>query len=894
MEDNVEKSNNKRLSGRSVIVILVFFAVFFLMALFFGIARKSNSDTGMILIGFFCCVFAALTVVLLLMLYYILKDHRGAKVENDNEIKELSEEKSREEDILLQNQLVIGNMRQFIWEMDLSTGDAVLIETEYSKRRCMEHKLPSDRTKVFSFIVKRADEESKKIIESSIELLRQGREINDVIRYTPEANIPDRILRFHMVPVRSKNGVVEKAVGTTRDITEENFRSGEFQRALSFFRATRNPKLYLACRINLTKNFLVESRPDMPSYRETLTYDEITRTGPGFLGELDDGRKVSEILERNALIQSYADGNRKNTFIIKQRISGNIVWVEVTVVLLENPETGDIEMFFYAIDVTETEIERRIISLLTQDVYDHVVVINPYNSSVRFMGKSPSPTRNGLEKLIDYSSYLELTVEENVCKEDRERVLSQLSLPSIKYHLKEKDSYSTTVEWVGNDGKKVWKLLQYFYLSNSRDMILACASDVTVHHEKEQSMITDLRNALTKAKSADVAKSQFLSRISHDIRTPIAAILNLTDFAAQDIDSHEKLADDISKIKTSGTFLLSLINDVLDVSKIDSGVIELHDEIYSLGQYLTNIENIISPMSNDRSVFTNVKSDFGDIKAIVTDSVRLNQITLNLLSNAMKYTPSGGRVSFYAKVSPLPKDYDAAGKKDVDTLLAFDVEDTGIGMSEKFQRHMFDEFSQEDSNPLRSNKIAGTGLGLAIVKKLIDLMGGTISVQSALEKGTSIHVELPVKVANDDLTAKEKTIEESASEPIKGQILLAEDNEINAMIADRIFKDIGVSMDRAADGAKALELFTGHSEGYYDAIFMDIQMPEMDGYQATQAIRSADRSDSATIPIIAMTADAFTGAMKKALESGMNDYTTKPLDTNKIRALLHKYVKKNN
>ncbi|MBQ3902667.1 MAG: hypothetical protein II745_04735, partial [Lachnospiraceae bacterium] len=313
MEDNVEKSNNKSLSGRSMIIILVFFAVFFLMALFFGLARKSNSDTGMILIGFFCCVFAALTVVLLLMLYYTLKDHRGAKVENDNEIKELSEEKSHEEDILLQNQLVIGNMRQFIWEMDLSTGDAVLYETEYSKRKCMEHKLPSDRTKVFSFIVKRADEESKKIIESSIELLRQGREINDVIRYTPEANIPDRILRFHMVPVISKNGVVEKAVGTTRDITEENFRLGEFQRELSLFRAIRNPKLYLTCRINLTKNFLVESRPDMPSYRETLTYDEITRTGPGFLGELDDGRRISEVLERNALIKSYAEGNRKNT-----------------------------------------------------------------------------------------------------------------------------------------------------------------------------------------------------------------------------------------------------------------------------------------------------------------------------------------------------------------------------------------------------------------------------------------------------------------------------------------------------------------------------------------------------------------------------------------------------
>ena len=892
MEERADKASNKRLSGRSVVIILVFFAVFFLMALFFGLARKANSDTGMIMIGFFFCVFAALTVVLLLMLYFTLMDHNRTKAEHDNEIKELSEEKSREDDILSQNQLAIGNMRQFIWEMDLSTGDALLFETDYTRRRCIEHKLPSDRTKVFSFIVERADEESKKIIESSIELLRKGREINDVIRYTPEADIPDRLLRFHMVPVISKDGAIEKAIGTTRDITEENFRSDEFQRELNLFRSLRDPKLYLAARINLTKNFLVESRPDMPSYRQTLTYDEITRTGPGFFGELEDGRKVSDVLDRNALIRSFTEGSRRNTYVIKQRINGNFVWVRMITVLLENPETSDIEFFFYSMDITETELERRIIALLTRDVYENVVVINPYNSSIRFMGRPQSPTKNGLEEMIDYPSFIELAVEKYVCKEDRERVLSQLSIPSIKYHLKEKDPYSATVEWIGNDGKKVWKLIQYSYLSMSKDMILACISDATMHHEKEQSMISELRKALENAKSADVAKSQFLSRISHDIRTPIGAILNLTDFATQDIDSKENLVDDLSKIKTSGTFLLSLINDVLDVSKIDSGVIELHEETYSLEQYLTNIENIINPMSNDRSVFTNVKSDFGDIKAIVTDSVRLNQITLNLLSNAMKYTPSGGRVSFFAKTSPLPKATDTVGKKDLDTLLAFDVEDTGIGMSEKFQRHMFDEFSQEDSNPLRSNRIAGTGLGLAIVKKLIDLMGGTISVRSALEKGTSIHVELPVKAANEDLIADEKD-DGSQDDPIKCQILLAEDNEINAMIADRIFKDIGVSLDRAADGAKAVSLYTGHSEGYYDAVFMDIQMPEMDGYQATQEIRSAGRSDSSTIPIIAMTADAFTDAMKKARECGMNDYTTKPLDVKKIRALLLKYIKKN-
>ena len=804
----------------------------------------------------------------------------------------LSGEKSREEDILLHNELTMGYMKQFIWEMDLSTGDAVLFETDYTKKRCAEHGLPTDRTKVFSYIVERADEESKKIIKSSIELLRKGREVNDVIRYTPEVKIPDRILRLHMTPIISKDGTIEKAIGTTRDITEENFRSSEFRRELSFFRSIRDPKLYLASRINLSKNFLVESRPDMPSYRNTLTYDEITRTGPGFLGELEDGRRVSAVLDRKTLINDFTEGSRKNTFIVKQHIRGNTVWVRVITVMLENPDTGDIEMFFYSTDVTETELERRIVSRLSQDVYESVVVINPNNSSMRFVGRIPPELTHGNGDMFDYTANLLQAVEKNVCKADRERVISLFQLPKVRYYLKENDSYAITADWTDNDGNKVWKMVQFSFLLDSKEMILACVSDVTESHMKEQSMIDGLRMALEKAKSADAAKSQFLSRISHDIRTPIGAILNLTDFAQQDIDSREKLLDDLSKIKTSGTFLLSLINDVLDVSKIDSGVIELHEDVYPLKNYLTNIENIINPMSNDRSLFTNIKTDFGDVTAIVTDSVRLNQITLNLLSNAMKYTPSGGRVFFFAKTSPLTDVSEEMKKKGLDTLLSFDVDDTGIGMSEEFQQHMFDEFSQEASNPLRRNRIGGTGLGLAIVKKLIDLMGGTITVRSALEKGTSIHVELPVRAGTDDLTAEED-VDESSQGSISGHILLAEDNEINAMIAERIFKDIGVSMDRAANGTKALELFTGHSEGYYDAIFMDIQMPEMDGYQTTRAIRSSDKNDSTTVPIIAMTADAFTDAMKKALDSGMNDYTTKPLDIKKIRTLLKKYIKNN-
>jgi len=418
--------------------------------------------------------------------------------------------------------------------------------------------------------------------------------------------------------------------------------------------------------------------------------------------------------------------------------------------------------------------------------------------------------------------------------------------------------------------------------------VIFLIDDMTIETERRNRLLArleeqnrQLEEAVQTAESANAAKGQFLSRISHDIRTPIGAILNLTEFAKEDKHDEQKLDADLDKIATSGRFLLSLINDVLDISKIDSGKIELKPQRYAYTEYLSEIRNMILPMCAERDMACEICSGVPEQVVGMTDKVRLNQITLNLLSNAVKYTPKGGHIRFATSSEEMP-----TGR----IRFTFSVEDDGIGMSEEFQRVMFDEFAREENNPLRMETIAGTGLGLPIVKRLVDLMGGEIEVESALGKGTKVTVHLPMELAPQEDPAAAQAADVAGEKRVRGRILLAEDNEINIEIALRIFEDIGVTVDHAPNGQEEVALFASSAPGYYDAVFTDIQMPVMNGYEAAAAIRALDREDASQVPIIAMTADAFADAMQRAHDAGMTDFVTKPLNRDELRKILEEIL----
>lgn len=408
--------------------------------------------------------------------------------------------------------------------------------------------------------------------------------------------------------------------------------------------------------------------------------------------------------------------------------------------------------------------------------------------------------------------------------------------------------------------------------------------DITVEEQRRQVLYNEinrknqeLENVAQKAESAAHAKSEFLSRMSHDIRTPMNAIIGLTHLAQEEEDL-QVVREYLHNIDTSSDFLLGLINDILDMSKIENGELTLKEDAYTREEFMNSINTVIKPLMDKREIQFVFRME-ENVECIRVDRLRYNQIFFNLLSNAAKFTPKGGTVEFTTEGLPV---------RDDKVGIRFHIKDNGIGMSPEFLPHLYDPFSQERVKG--GEDVKGTGLGLPIVKSLVDIMGGTISVQSELGKGTEFIVELYVPVAEAET---EKTVSEIATENLKdARILLVEDNDINIYVAQLILEKAGCLVEIAKDGKEAVEHFKESGINYYHAILMDVRMPIMNGIDATKAIRALNREDAATIPIIAMTADAFDEERKKTLEAGMNYHLSKPINPRLLYKILSEFLKK--
>ena len=395
-------------------------------------------------------------------------------------------------------------------------------------------------------------------------------------------------------------------------------------------------------------------------------------------------------------------------------------------------------------------------------------------------------------------------------------------------------------------------------------------------HEKE------LEKAVLEAKNANEAKTRFLFNMSHDIRTPMNAIIGFSELLEKHIDEKDKAIDYLGKIKSSSNFLLSLINYVLEMARIESGKLVLKKEVGCVTELIESLTDVFETGVKKKFITYSCKTDIQH-KYVICDEIKVREIFINIIGNSVKYTPEGGKISVSVKEEPFEKENYIAYR--------IIVEDNGIGMSKEYLPHIFEEFSREHTST--ESKVTGTGLGLPIVKSLIDMMGGTIEVESQLGCGTKMNVVLPFELASEKQILEEKQKEkEKISDSILGKrVLLAEDNELNAEIAMTVLKENGLKAERAANGKQCMEMLKKMPEDYYDMILMDIQMPEMDGYEATRRIRNLDDA-RADIPIVAMTANAFEEDRQKALESGMNAHVSKPVDMNMLFKVMTQILKK--
>ena len=401
--------------------------------------------------------------------------------------------------------------------------------------------------------------------------------------------------------------------------------------------------------------------------------------------------------------------------------------------------------------------------------------------------------------------------------------------------------------------------------------------------EKEMEHKRELQEALDKANKANNAKSEFLFNMSHDIRTPLNAVLGLAELAKLKKDSEGRLEEYLDNIIVSGNYLLGVLNDVLEMARIENNKITIDEELVDVEEFkhgcLVSIEELVKNKDIDFSI-----EDNGTNKYLYFDKVHVQEIFMNLASNAIKYTPEGGSVKVVTNES-----YDA--KNDI-VYIESSFIDTGIGMSEEFIEHAFDSFERERTTA--SANLTGTGLGLAIVKRLIDLMNGTISIESTKGEGTIITVKLPLRKGEaSDYVDKDEYVEDTSYDLRGISVLLAEDNDINAEIVMEFFEYGDMSIERARDGLECVEMLKAAPNDKYDIILMDIQMPNMDGYEATKVIRELEDPVKSNIPIVAMTANAFKEDVDKAINAGMNAHIAKPIDATKLIDTLNEIVEEN-
>lgn len=418
-------------------------------------------------------------------------------------------------------------------------------------------------------------------------------------------------------------------------------------------------------------------------------------------------------------------------------------------------------------------------------------------------------------------------------------------------------------------------------------IVLAFVSVIMVHRSSQMVKIEQENNqALNRlrlaAEAANKAKSTFLSNMSHDIRTPMNAIIGFTNIGLKQNPSQE-IKNCLEKISNSSEHLLTLINDVLDISRIESGKIQYVPTPTDIREVTDTVLNIMYGFLSNRNIDFSVNRAVIETPYVLADAVRIREILVNILGNAVKFTDDGGTIVF-------EMDHHS-GEDDSHIVICYRISDTGVGMSEEFVERIFDEFSQEDISARTQYK--GTGLGMAITKRYVDLMGGTIVVESKKNEGSTFTVEIPMELIEESELQKQGGIPATKMELADVKVLMAEDNELNAEIAMLQLVEEGIQVTRASDGMEVVEIFEENPPDTFDMILMDVMMPKMNGYEATREIRNlSDRPDGRMIPIIAMTANAFAEDVQASLDAGMNGHIAKPINMDEVIKAIARNVKR--
>ncbi|MDO4481998.1 MAG: PocR ligand-binding domain-containing protein [Bacillota bacterium] len=782
--------------------------------------------------------------------------------------------------------LITGTGMERITEIMQQDDDYVLLSAKLLKNIAPEHK------KALGDLI-------------SVKALKEKSKITGYIgsvSYRVEGEEGDRWAEANLFIGTNEDGVpVANILG--RDITEAHEQQAAKERELKAS-AAKDQILSDITKTLYSYNATVNLNTGKYSLIIGTGMDEIIR----HFSRTDDYEKACEYLLEKALPEYPEEMNRRfslNALRAQQHLKGHIGqieyaartesgigWFEVNA-FMGVDEEGNPTANILGREITETHEaqERRENELRAAAARDQLLsgvtkMLYSFNMTINVnTGKYTLITGTGLSDVLsvitatdDYEVVYNKILDD-IDEEYLQRAVNLMSLDNYRGR-SDRTGYLGTEEFpMHHNGSVEWHEINVFagYDEKGEPIINILGRDVTEAHEK-----ADTKAQLEIANASSAAKSAFLFNMSHDIRTPMNAIIGFTELLEKHLDDRELAQNYINKIQTSNDFLLSLINNVLEMASIESGKVNLDETYWDAHEFNDTLFSLFDSQMKEKGIeFT--RENRIEHSNVFCDETKLREIFLNILSNAWKYTPPGGKVSM--NLTEIPSD--RPGYAIYRTV----IEDTGIGMSEEFLPHLFEEFTRERSST--ETRLNGTGLGMPIVKKLVDLMQGTIEVESKAGKGTKITVTLPHRIAHTEDTLK--VIEKASGYDesfFKGKrILLAEDNELNAEIAVTILEESGFSVDHAEDGIICVDMMEKAEAGYYDLILMDIQMPNMDGYKAARTIRKLSDPKKANITIVAMTANAFEEDRKNAFAAGMNHHIAKPIKVDELMRALTDILK---
>ena len=688
--------------------------------------------------------------------------------------------------------------------------------------------------------------------------------------------------------IKTENDRVIRAICSATDVTSQKRAEREYEGIMKYQSFVQQS--YPAyTRLNLTKNTVLERFINVPDLYKSIKGNSAV-SELLFLKDIISNKGqnsgFASTLEREELIISFKNGTRKKECEFGYKMAnGALHWFDFCMELAFNPSSGDIEAYCYLKDITSQTISSITKdSVLNEDV-EYIFWLNRITGVCQFINKSESikwiPEN---EETFDYTTLIDEFLKTKVADADKTKVREDFDIKKIEKQLETTNEVKFTYHTRKEDGSIEIKQEKVYYLEPGANVLIYVCTDITAITMMENQQNEKLALAIKQAERANLAKSDFLSRMSHDLRTPMNGIMGIAELASKELTDPVALEKDISKIRSSSSYMLGLLNDILDMSKIESGKLEIRKSKTAVGEIIENITTLAHAMCDKNGITFYCNRDPENFRQyfVNVDRLHIQQIVMNLISNASKFTPVGGTIEFLVEADNIVNNI-------IETRIV--IRDTGVGMTKEFQKIMYDAFTQ-DKNSV--NKV-GTGLGLAIVNNLVKLMGGTIECVSAPGEGTEFTIKVDIEKIEDEGSPSKRKVSSSRKKEkeksIKGKrVLLVEDNELNQEIASRLLMNEGMNVEIAGNGLEALNTFTEKPQNYYDIILMDVMMPVMDGLEATHLLRNLEREDVKKIPIIAMTANAFTEDIEKCLNAGMNTHIAKPIETEKMIQTIKDYI----